>query len=134
HVPWPQGPHWGEHMDNRATAVLIGRRLRELRSRRHLTLQAVEQATDEEFKASVLGAYERGDRILTVPRLQRLATFYGATVDELLSSTGVSPDVDLRDRPGGGDAAARGRHPPVLTIDVERLHALLAPEWQPRQR
>ena len=31
----------------------------------------------EEFKASVLGAYERGERAISVARLQRLARFYG---------------------------------------------------------
>ena len=30
----------------------------------------------EEFKASVLGAYERGERAISVPRLERLAKFY----------------------------------------------------------
>jgi len=37
-----------------------------------------------EFKASVLGAYERGERTISVPRLQRLARFYNVPVDQLL--------------------------------------------------
>jgi len=117
-------------MNDLGAARAIGRRLREVRRRRGLTLQAVERESGEEFKGSVLGAYERGDRILTVPRLQRLALFYGVKVDELLSS----PEIDLRDEARNGDAADRGREEPVLTIDVERLRALGAVEWRPLQR
>ena len=38
----------------------------------------------QEFKASVLGAYERGERAISVPRLQRLAELYDVPVDQLL--------------------------------------------------
>ena len=78
----------------------------------------------------MLGAYERGDRILTVPRLQRLARFYGVKVDELLSQ----PEIDLRDSPRDGDAGDRGREDALLTIDMGRLRELGAVEWRPLQR
>src|SRR5438132_12590011 len=107
-------------MDDTGAARAIGRRLREVRRRRGLTLQAVEQASAEEFKGSVLGAYERGDRILTVPRLQRLALFYGVKVDELLAK----PEIDLRDGQRDGDAPDRGREASVPTSDVPRLDPL----------
>src|SRR5213076_3165557 len=102
----------GSTMDDRGAAAAIGRRLREVRRRRGLTLQAVEEESRQEFKGSVLGAYERGDRILTVPRLQRLARFYGVKVDELLASPA---DIDLRDEPRDGNPADRGRQASVLT-------------------
>ena len=41
-----------------------------------LSLQAVEAMSDQEFKASVLGAYERGERAISVSSLQRLAKLY----------------------------------------------------------
>lgn len=40
-----------------------------------------------EFKASVLGAYERGERSISVPRLERLARLYQVPVDHLLPRT-----------------------------------------------
>ena len=71
-----------------------------------LSLQEVESVSRQEFKASVLGAYERGERAISVPRLQRLARFYSVPVDQLLPydnapDFGVEPDIviDLTDRP-----------------------------------
>ena len=55
----------------------VGERLRAIRRQKRLSLQDVEAASVQEFKASVLGAYERGERAISVPRLQRLARFYG---------------------------------------------------------
>lgn len=65
-------------------AQAVGERLRAIRHQRGSSLQEVEAATAHEFKASVLGAYERGERIISVPRLQRLADHYGVPVDQLL--------------------------------------------------
>ena len=62
----------------------VGERLRLIRRQKHLSLQEVEANSDQEFKASVLGAYERGERAISVPRLQRLALFYKVPVDQLL--------------------------------------------------
>lgn len=62
----------------------VGERLRAIRRQKRLSLQEVEAASDQEFKASVLGAYERGERAISVPRLQRLARFYNVPVDQLL--------------------------------------------------
>lgn len=62
----------------------VGERLRAIRRQQRLSLQDVEAASQEEFKASVLGAYERGERAISVPRLQRLARFYSVPVDQLL--------------------------------------------------
>jgi transcriptional regulator with XRE-family HTH domain len=49
------------------------------------------------FKASVLGAYERGERVMSVPRLKALARFYQVSIDHLLGlsiDTSASPAVD----------------------------------------
>jgi len=62
----------------------VGQRLRAIRRQKRLSLQEVEAASTLEFKASVLGAYERGERVISVPRLQRLADFYRVPVDQLL--------------------------------------------------
>jgi transcriptional regulator with XRE-family HTH domain len=62
----------------------VGERLRVIRRQKRLSLQDVEAASNLEFKASVLGAYERGERAISVPRLQRLAKFYRVPVDQLL--------------------------------------------------
>lgn len=62
----------------------VGSRLRSVRKQMHLSLHAVEAASHQEFKASVLGAYERGERSISVPRLQRLAELYDVPVDQLL--------------------------------------------------
>ena len=65
-------------------AVKVGSRLRAIRKQKRLSLQEVEASSGQEFKASVLGAYERGERAISVPRLQRLARFYNVPVDQLL--------------------------------------------------
>src|SRR5207302_1496992 len=62
----------------------VGDRLRAIRKQKGLSLQEVEASSTQEFKASVLGAYERGERAISVPRLQRLARFYNVPVDQLL--------------------------------------------------
>ena len=59
----------------------VGLRLRGVRRSKRLSLHDVEIASQKEFKASVLGAYERGERAISVPRLQRLASFYTVPVD-----------------------------------------------------
>ncbi|HQZ35694.1 MAG TPA: transcriptional regulator [Ilumatobacteraceae bacterium] len=69
----------------------VGDRLRVIRRQKRLSLQEVEASSHEEFKASVLGAYERGERAISVPRLERLAKFYNVPVDQLLPREDVTP-------------------------------------------
>lgn len=57
-----------------------GARLRIIRRQRGLSLQDVQRLSGGEFKAAVLGAYERGERSLSVPRLHRLAQFFQVPV------------------------------------------------------
>jgi len=96
----------------------VGERLRAIRRQKRLSLQDVEASSNQEFKASVLGAYERGERAISVPRLQRLARFYAVPVDQLLprdeSDEEPSATIDLTD--------ARSAEASV-TIDLTRLDA-----------
>ena len=54
-----------EQDDNDAGySVQVGERLRAIRKQKRLSLHDVEAQSNQEFKASVLGAYERGERAL----------------------------------------------------------------------
>jgi transcriptional regulator with XRE-family HTH domain len=105
----------------------VGERLRAIRRQKRMSLQDVEAESNEEFKASVLGAYERGERAISVPRLQRLARFYNVPVDQLLprddgpgfSSTGAVVDLT-------GDLIPEPQS--AVTIDLTRLETLSGPE------
>jgi len=102
-------------------AVKVGSRLRAIRKQKQLSLQDVEAGSDQEFKASVLGAYERGERAISVPRLQRLARFYAVPVDQLLprdDDEGADTVIDL-DR--GTISTQRAADEPSFTIDLHRL-------------
>ncbi len=123
-----------------AYARAVGSRLRAVRKQMRLSLQAVEAMSDQEFKASVLGAYERGERAISVPRLQRLAKLYDVPVDQLL------PQDDNADRwahgangetNGDSEGESPGRMRRQLrpwegnekvTVDLSKLNAVSGPE------
>jgi transcriptional regulator with XRE-family HTH domain len=67
----------------------VGRRLRQVRRLRGLSLDEVERESGGRWSASALGAYERGFRNLTLPKLRELADFYGAPITTLLGEVGV---------------------------------------------
>jgi transcriptional regulator with XRE-family HTH domain len=71
-----------------AYSIAVGERLRAIRKQKRLSLHDVEDRSSQEFKASVLGAYERGERALSLPRLDRLAAFYEVPVGQLLPQDG----------------------------------------------
>src|SRR5216683_5040349 len=93
-------------------AQSVGDRLRNVRFQKGLSLHDVEISSRDEFKASVLGAYERGERSISVPRLQRLARFYGVPVDHLLPR---DPEDEMGDKP------AAATPPGKVRIDLMRL-------------
>ncbi|HEY7439756.1 MAG TPA: transcriptional regulator [Acidimicrobiia bacterium] len=95
----------------------MGERLRAIRRQKGLSLHDVEARSDLEFKASVLGAYERGERAISVPRLLRLAEIYEVPADQLLPR-----DAELEINLTDGELEAG------FTIDLVRLHALDEPE------
>jgi transcriptional regulator with XRE-family HTH domain len=70
-------------------SVEVGRRLRQVRRLRGLSLDEVERESGGRWSASALGAYERGFRNLTLPKLRELADFYGAPIAALLGESGV---------------------------------------------
>jgi transcriptional regulator with XRE-family HTH domain len=92
----------------------IGDRLRAIRRQQGLSLHDVEARSNHEFKASVLGAYERGERALSVTRLLRLAELYDVPADQLLPR-GHDVEIDLTRRPDDSQP---------LTIDLVRLNQL----------
>ena len=79
---------------DKAYRGLVGERIRSIRKQKRLSLQEVEARSEAEFKASVLGAYERAERAISVPRLQRLANFYNVPVDQLLPGEDVLNELD----------------------------------------
>jgi len=121
-----------------AYARAVGARLRTMRKQMRLSLQAVEAMSEQEFKASVLGAYERGERAISVPRLQRLAKLYDVPVDQLL------PPDDVAVTRWGANGAAAGNEvvAPLsarraiqaasgterVAIDLTKLHTVSGPE------
>ena len=104
----------------------VGERLRAIRRQKGLSLQDVEASSTQEFKASVLGAYERGERAISVPRLQRLARFYAVPVDQLLPREDGESGTDVLDltETSGRDLRAS------ITIDLGRLRDLETPTAQ----
>lgn len=88
----------------------VGERLRSIRRQRAMSLQDVHRATGGEFKAAVLGAYERGERSVSVPRLHRLAVCYGVPINQLL------PVDDVAQIQTSGATS--------VTIDLSRIEEL----------
>jgi transcriptional regulator with XRE-family HTH domain len=119
-----------ESVDEEAAAryaQAVGTRLRSVRRQKRLSLQAVEKASGEEFKASVLGAYERGERTISVPRLQRLAQIYDVPVDQLLPTDASNPLT--RASQTGSRGSSNGEHGNrKITIDLVRLNEARGPE------
>ncbi len=119
-------------------AQKVGERLRAVRKQKNLSLQGVEAASEQEFKASVLGAYERGERAISVPRLQRLADFYNVPVDQLLPRD-VTGALAARGAAASDVAApaddevfaassAAADHDDRVTVDLTRLETSTGPE------
>ena len=88
----------------------VGHRLRAVRRQRRLSLDDVERQSGGRWSASAIGAYERGFRNLSLPRLRELAEFFSVPMATLLG------EIDLR------DDAVRGTSKVVL--DLGRLEQL----------
>ena len=111
------GEHDVSSLDGQGS-VQIGDRLRAIRRQQGMSLHDVEARSGQEFKASVLGAYERGERALSVSRLLRLAELYDVPSDQLLPR-GADIEIDLTKGAEEGSA---------LTIDLVRLNQLEEPD------
>jgi transcriptional regulator with XRE-family HTH domain len=113
-------------------ATKVGGRLRAIRRQKHLSLQDVEASSSQEFKASVLGAYERGERAISVPRLQRLARFYRVPVDQLLPG---DDGPDFGPRPGDREVVIdlterESSDERPITLDLAAIEAVAGEEGQ----
>ena len=102
---------------------------------RHLTglsLLAVEAMSDQEFRASVLSSYERGERAISVTRLQRLAKFYNIPVYLLLPPEDVSrsgwAEAESTGASSGSPHPRQVGRPEKITIDLVKLLAGVGPE------
>jgi len=75
----------------------VGQRLRAIRQAQGLSLAEVEVRSEGKWSASAVGAYERGFRTLSLPRLRALADFYKVPVGVLLGEpTSMAPAGERR--------------------------------------
>jgi transcriptional regulator with XRE-family HTH domain len=104
----------------------LGARLRAIRRQQGLTLQQVEAMSGGEWKAVVVGSYERGDRAVSVSRLAELGDFYNVPVSELLPRDEASAESE------GGQTEAI---PTRVMLDLRSLSGPnLDPELEPVSR
>jgi transcriptional regulator with XRE-family HTH domain len=97
---------------------LLGERLRAARKRRGWSLHDVEKYSDSEFKSSVLGAYERGERTVSVQRLHRLSQLYSVDVVQLIP---ISPEAEPSDGDVSIDLAAIDAAEPTVSEAIDRF-------------
>lgn len=100
-------PH-ESYSDEEVFALRVGGRLRAIRQAQALSLSDVEERSGGRWSASAVGAYERGFRNLSLPRLKALADFYRVPVSVLMGETG----------PAGGQPQDRRKL--VLSLDALR--------------
>ena len=98
-------------------SVEVGRRLRGVRRARRLSLDDVERESGGRWSASAIGAYERGFRNLSLPRLRELAEFYDVPMSMVLGE-------EAGPQPGG--------KPQKVVVDLEKLESI--PEAEPVTR
>jgi transcriptional regulator with XRE-family HTH domain len=108
-------------MQARDYAKALGNRLRGIRQQKGMSLQDVQQDSNGKWKAAVVGAYERGDRNVTVGRLAELADFYDVPISEILPEEGPAAA-------GTGDARKR------VVLDLAGLERLPARDRDPLSR
>lgn len=92
----------------------VGTRLRGVRRAKALSLDDVERLSGGRWSASAIGAYERGFRNLSLPRLRELALFYDVPMSVLLG------EIETL---SGAPAVQR------LRLDLERMRTI--PEANP---
>ena len=92
----------------------VGQRLRAVRQAQGLSLAEVELRSEGRWSASAVGAYERGFRTLSLPRLKALADFYRVPVGVMLGELSPLP-------------AAPERHKIVLDLQALALIDPAAP-------
>jgi transcriptional regulator with XRE-family HTH domain len=109
-------------LDASGYAKALGERLRKIRIQKGMSLQDVQGASDGKWKAAVIGAYERGDRNVTVGKLSELADFYGVPVTEIL------PSDDGTSAPSGFERNRR------VVLNLEELSSVPEHDRDPLSR
>jgi transcriptional regulator with XRE-family HTH domain len=111
-------------MSDEAMNERLGAHLRGLRRQKGLSLLDVQALSEGAFKASVLGAYERGERAISALRLSALASLYRLPLQAMLPSVGpamsdgaLAVDLARLEEAHGEDAQKIARF-------VKRLQAL----------
>ena len=94
-------------------SIDVGKRLRSVRRIRGLSLDDVERESGGRWSASAVGAYERGFRNLSLPRLRDLAQFYDVPMGVLLGEEELA-----------GSGRAQGR----LVLDLVALQSVTEAE------
>ena len=94
---------------DRIEALRIGQELKKIRKQRGLSLAEVEALSAGQWKAVVVGSYERADRAITVGRLSALMSFYQAPINTLFPAK------------GGNDSTEERRE---ISFDLNRRHSL----------
>jgi transcriptional regulator with XRE-family HTH domain len=103
-----------EDQDVSGFSAEVGTRLRGVRRAKSLSLDDVERLSGGRWSASAIGAYERGFRNLSLPRLRELALFYDVPMSVLL---------------GEVESLSGGHHMQRLRLDLERMRTI--PEANP---
>ncbi len=70
----------------------LGQKLREIRTNHQLSVRAVVDKSGGRFKPSILSAYERGERAMTVSRFVQLCEVYGVAASEVLEEVITAPE------------------------------------------
>lgn len=96
----------------------VGAKLRRIRTQKGFSLQDVERESDGQWKAAVVGSYERGDRNISASKLCELAEFYEVSPAEVLPNDDLPRPLDR----------SRG-----LVIDISRLEGD-DPRWDGLRR
>jgi transcriptional regulator with XRE-family HTH domain len=111
----------GNFVTARDYARALGERLRGIRLQKGMSLYDVQQRSGGTWKAAVIGAYERGDRNVTVAKLSELAEFYGVPMGEILPEDAPAPS-------SGGDRRRR------FVLDLSSLERMPDGDRGPIQR
>lgn len=96
-------------------ARAVGESLRKIRMQKGMSLHDVQEASSGRWKAAVVGAYERGDRNVTIARLAELAGFYSVPVAEILPEEDAVPKAPV-------DARRK------VVLDLEGMERIPEPE------
>ena len=102
--------------DGSGFSAEVGTRLRAVRRAKGLSLDDVERLSGGKWSASAVGAYERGFRNLSLPRLRELSTFFEVPMSVLLGEIDSIEGI--------------ARHP--VALDLDRLKAIpdANPAWR----